>query len=393
MRAVILGCGRVGSTLALMLDAEGHEVSIIDVDSGAFRRLGEHFGGRTISGIGINADVLRQAGIEGADTFIAVTNGDNSNIMASQIAKVRFKIPRVMARIYDPLRAEVYREVGIETLCVTVLGAGLLYDRLFERPYQGIEEYWNLTHQIQKLYASDLPTPGQLAKKRAESKSKHRNYVIIAGGGKVGYQLGRALIHKEEEVLILEKRTQRYQLLHDELGENVFFGDACEIRTMVRVGMERADLVVAVTGDDEDNLVICQVAKRWFGVSRAIGRVNNPHNEEIFRILGVNETISTTRLMFKLIEQEVSAQDLVPLSLLRKGDLEVVEVEVSATSPALHKQVRKLNLPPGCLLTAIIRGNHSEVVTGETVLREKDRVVALTEPRSIASLRNTLLGG
>jgi trk system potassium uptake protein TrkA len=393
MRAVIMGCGRVGSTLALMLDAEGHEVSVVDMDSGAFRRLGEHFGGRTISGIGINADVLRAAGIEGADTFIAVTNGDNSNIMASQIAKVRFKIPRVMARIYDPLRAEVYREVGIETLCITVLGAGILYDRLFNRPYEGIEEYWSLTHQVHKLYAADLPTPDQLAKQRAEAKGKHRNYVLIAGGGKVGYQLGRTLIQKGEEVLVLEKRPQRYQLLHDELGENVFFGDACEIRTMVRVGMERADLVVAVTGDDEDNLVICQVAKRWFGVPRAIGRVNNPHNEEIFRVLGVDETISTTRLMFQLIEQEVSTRELVPLSLLRKGDLEVVEVELPASSPALRKPVKKLNLPHGCLLAACVRGNSSQVVTGDTVLREKDRVVALTEPGSVAALRQALLGG
>jgi trk system potassium uptake protein TrkA len=306
MRAVIMGCGRVGSTLALMLDAEGHEVGVVDMDSSAFRRLGEHFGGRTISGIGINADVLREAGIEGADTFVAVTNGDNSNIMASQIAKVRFKIPRVLARIYDPLRAEVYREVGIETLCITVLCAGILYD---------------------------------------------------------------------------------------ELGENVFFGDACEIRTMARVGMERADLVVAVTGDDEDNLVICQVAKRWFGVPRAIGRVNNPHNEEIFRVLGVDETISTTRLMFQLIEQEVSTSELVPLSLLRKGDLEVLEVELPPTSPALRKPVKKLNLPRGCLLTACVRGNSSQVVTGETVLRERDRVVALTEPGNVAALRQALLGG
>ncbi len=392
MRAVIMGCGRVGSTLALMLDAEGHEVSIIDMNSAAFSRLGEHFKGRTILGVGIDADVLREAGIEGADTFIAVTNGDNSNIMSSQIAKVRFKVPRVMARIYDPLRAQMYRDVGIETLCITVLGAGILYDRLISRSYQGLDEYWDLTHRVLKLYSADLPTPEQLSARRAQIKGKQQNYVLIAGGGKVGYQLGRTLIQKGEEVLILEKRPQRYQFLHDELGENVLLGDACEIRTMIRVGLERADLVVAVTGDDEDNLVICQVAKRWFGVPRAIGRVNNPHNEEIFRLLGVDETISATRLMFQLIEQEVSTREVVPLSLMRKGDLEVVEVELPASSPALRKPVRKLHLPPGCLLTAVVRGNQSQVVTGETVLRERDRVVALTEPGNVAALRQALLG-
>ena len=134
MRVMTLGCGRVGSKLALMLDSEGHEVSIIDMDAGAFRRLGEHFRGRTVQGIGISADVLREAGIEGADAFMAVTNGDNSAIKASQIAKIRFRVPRVLARIYDPLRAELYRETGVETLCITAVGAGILYDHLFDRP-------------------------------------------------------------------------------------------------------------------------------------------------------------------------------------------------------------------------------------------------------------------
>ena len=139
MHVVILGCGRVGSTLALMLDSEGHEVSIIDMNPAAFRRLGESFGGRAIQGIGISADVLREAGIENASAFLAVTNGDNTNIMASQIAKVLFNVPRVMARIYDPLRAEVYREVEVETLCITTLGAGIFHDRLLGRAYQSID--------------------------------------------------------------------------------------------------------------------------------------------------------------------------------------------------------------------------------------------------------------
>src|SRR5512136_3218727 len=186
MRVVILGCGRVGSTLALMLDSEGHEVGIIDMDPSAFRRLGESFGGRAISGIGISADVLRDAGIEQAAAFLAVTNGDNTNIMAAQIAKVLFQVPRVMARIYDPLRAEVYREVGIETLCITTLGAGIFHDRLLDKDYQSIDEYWNLTHQMHRLYAANLPTPQQLAAKRLEHKNGRRDYIIIAGGGKVG---------------------------------------------------------------------------------------------------------------------------------------------------------------------------------------------------------------
>jgi trk system potassium uptake protein len=392
MRVVILGCGRVGSTLALMLDSEGHEVSIIDMDPAAFRRLGEDFRGRAIPGVGISAEVLREAGIENAAAFLAVTNGDNTNIMAAQIAKVLFRVPRVMARIYDPLRAEVYREADIETLCITTLGSGIFHDRLLGRQYQSIDDYWNLTHEMHRLYAAALPSPQQLAAKRSSQKNGHRDYIIIAGGGKVGYNLGRALLSKGDEVLILEKRPPRYHGLHDELGEAVFFGDACEIRTMVQVGMERADLVVAVTGDDEDNLIICQSAKRWFGVPRAIGRVNNPANEEIFHRLGIEETISATRLMYQLIEQEVATNDVVPLSLLRRGNLEVVEIKLTADSPALNIPVRDLSLPLGTLLTAIVRDNQSQIVTGETRLQAEDTVVALTQPAAIDTLRQALLG-
>jgi trk system potassium uptake protein len=392
MQVVILGCGRVGSTLALMLVSEGCDVSIIDLDPSAFRRLGEDFKGRAIQGVGISADILREAGIESAEAFLAVTNGDNTNIMAAQIAKVIFKVPRVMARIYDPLRAEVYREADIETLCITTLGAGIFHDRLLGKAYQGIDDYWNLTHEMHRLYAAALPLPQQLAEKRTKSKTGKSHYVIIAGGGKVGHNLGKALMGKGDEVLILEKRPQRFQALHDELGEAAYFGDACEIRTMVQVGMERADLVVAVTGDDEDNLIICQVAKRWFGVPRAIGRVNNPANEDTFHKLGIEETISATRLMHQLIEQEVSIKNMVPVSLLRRGNLEVVEVTMQPDSPALDAPVRDLSLPSGSLLTAVLRDNQTQIVTGETRLRPGDTVLALTQPQALDALRKILLG-
>ena len=392
MRVVILGCGRVGSTMALMLDSEGHEVSIIDVEPAAFRRLGESFGGRAISGIGISADVLREAGIESASAFLAVTNGDNTNIMAAQIAKVLFQVPRVMARIYDPLRAEVYREVGIETLCITTLGAGIFHDRLLDRSYQSIDDYWNLTHEMHRLYAANLPTPQQLAAKRVGQKNGHKDYIIIAGGGKVGHNLGRALLPKGDEVLILEKRPPRFHALHDELGEAVVFGDACEIRTMVQVGMERADLVVAVTGDDEDNLIICQAARRWFGVPRAIGRVNNPANEDTFHKLGIKETISATRLMYQLIEQEVATADVLPLSWLQRGNLEVVEIKMQPESPALNIPVKRLALPAGCLLTAIVNENSATIVTGDSILGPNDTVVALAQPQALSALQMALLG-
>ena len=141
MHVVILGCGRVGATLALMLESEGHSVAIVDRDREAFRRLGRNFRGKTILGIGIDEDVLRKAGIERAGAFAATTSGDNSNIMSAQIAKIKFKVARVIARIYDPLRAEAYQELGIDTISPTLLGAGMCRDFVVGAAWRTIAEY------------------------------------------------------------------------------------------------------------------------------------------------------------------------------------------------------------------------------------------------------------
>jgi trk system potassium uptake protein TrkA len=144
MRVVILGCGRVGSALALFMSKEGHDVVIIDRDSLAFRRLPNDFPGRSIKGVGIDEEILREAGIESADAFVSVTNGDNTNIMASQIAKVRFGVPKVVARLYDPVRASAFRDLDIHTICTTTLGAGAIRDFLLDRPGRTVDEYQQL---------------------------------------------------------------------------------------------------------------------------------------------------------------------------------------------------------------------------------------------------------
>lgn len=142
MHVVILGCGRVGATLALMLETEGHSVAIIDRDPEAFPRwLGRRFRGQTVLGNGIDEDVLRKAGIEHAAAFAAATSGDNSNIMSAQIAKIKYKVSRVIARIYDPLRAEAYQELGIDTISPTLLGAGMCRDFITGTPWRSISEY------------------------------------------------------------------------------------------------------------------------------------------------------------------------------------------------------------------------------------------------------------
>ena len=133
MKIVILGCGRVGALLAAMMDREGHTVSVVDQSSDAFQRLPAEFGGNIFVGNGVDEDVLVRAGIKEADAFVAVTNGDNRNIMASQIARDIFQVKKVVCRIYDPIREATYRELGLETICPTQVGAKMLFDAVQEK--------------------------------------------------------------------------------------------------------------------------------------------------------------------------------------------------------------------------------------------------------------------
>ena len=145
MNVVILGCGRIGSTLAGWMAKDGHKVSVVDQNDDAFRRLGPDFTGEMILGNGIDEDVLKRSGIEQADAFVAVTNGDNTNIMSVQIAKEKFKVPQVITRIYDPIRACAYRELGIETICTTMIGARLIKDHIMGIELGNMAEYCALS--------------------------------------------------------------------------------------------------------------------------------------------------------------------------------------------------------------------------------------------------------
>lgn len=140
MKIVILGCGRMGSTMAKRLSTEGHDVTVIDREPDAFRRL-KDFTGKTVLGNGLDPDVQKKAGIEDADAFVAVTNGDNRNITSVQIAREIFHVPKVLARIYDPMRASAYEDLGIPTLCTTLIGAGLMVDFLLDEPWGDVSKY------------------------------------------------------------------------------------------------------------------------------------------------------------------------------------------------------------------------------------------------------------
>src|SRR6266849_6073342 len=168
-------------------------------------------------------------------------------------------------------------------------------------------------------------------------------YIIIGGGGDVGYYLTRNLLHQGHEVLLLEKGQERYQSLSDELGQSVLKGDACETRTMEEAGAQRADVVIAVTGEDEDNLVICQVAKKRFQVARTIARLNNPKHEDLFQKLGIDITVSPTRSILSLIESELPGSRFVNLMTLKRAGLHIIELRVPALSPIIGKKLSQIN--------------------------------------------------
>ena len=210
-------------------------------------------------------------------------------------------------------------------------------------------------------------------------------YAIVAGGGKVGFFLARELIEHEHEVLLIENNAERAESIANELGNVVLRGNADEASTLAEAGAERADVVIAVTGDDEDNLVICQVAKRRFGTRRTIARINDPRNERIFRILGIDATVNATQVMLSVLEQEIPQSNLVPLLRLRNTDVEVVEAIIDNRSTLVGHALREVDLPPESTIAVVIRGDAAFFPNGATVLQAGDEVVALTrgvhEPR------------
>jgi trk system potassium uptake protein TrkA len=216
-------------------------------------------------------------------------------------------------------------------------------------------------------------------------------FIIVAGAGKVGYHLARALIG-DHEVLVIELDPARVDFIAEELGTEVIMqGDACDAATMERAGMERADLVVAVTGDDQDNLTFCQIAKAKFSVPRAVARINNPQNEDLFRDLGIDSTVSATNLIMGHIEQELPWRGLIHLLSLRSRGLELVEVRVPREAAIVGRQVRQLLLPQGSLLCLLIDAEGTpRLPTPDSVVHADDILLAVTNIEAEETLRNAL---
>jgi trk system potassium uptake protein TrkA len=218
-------------------------------------------------------------------------------------------------------------------------------------------------------------------------------YIIIVGGGRLGYYLLKALLNEGHEVLVLEKDARICKTITDELGSVCYRGDGCEAATLAEVGTGRADMFVAVTGDDEDNLVSCQIAKHKHNVPRTIARLRNPRNAALFKKLGVDVTISTTDLILEAIEREVPTHPLTHLLTIDEKGLVVVDVKISPESATVGKSVKDLSLPEKSNLALIIPHQGSaRTPSPSTVLQAGDQIIAVTTPESEEALRNALRG-
>jgi trk system potassium uptake protein TrkA len=206
-------------------------------------------------------------------------------------------------------------------------------------------------------------------------------YVIVAGAGKVGWNLARELLEKGHEVTLIENDRDRFLTVEQELEHNVQYGDASELWVLERAGISRADMVIAVTGDDEDNMLVCQVAKEKYLVDRIIARVNNPRNKQWFELLGVRPVVSATDLILRLIEHEVPEYGLVHLLDLPEQRLEIIEMLLPENSRAAGVRVGDLEMPEGSLLISVLREEGGFVPGPDTVLEAGDEILAVLDPR------------
>ena len=360
MFILIVGCGRVGSSVARTMLREGHEVSCLDEDPESHTRLEvglekgwEDLGGMFTVGAGLEIDALVAAGIERADAFIASTDGDNTNIVIAQIAQRRYEVPTVIARILDPLRAEWYQRQGLHTICPTRVAIEMLESAVLAD---------GAGRRADRVRGSGLM------------------YIIIVGAGKVGWNLARELLEKEHEVTVIESNRRRYLTVEQELEHNVLYGDASELWVLERAGVQRADMVIAVTGDDEDNILICQVAREKYEVGQIIARVNNPRNRQHFDLLGVKPSISATDLILRLLEHEVPEYGLVHLLDLQEEQLEIIEMLLGKDSRVTGRRVGDLSMPDGSLLISVLRDGKGFVPGPDTVLEAGDEVLAVLDP-------------
>ncbi len=381
MRIIIVGYGRLGTQVVRALDKQKHEVIVIDKQRALLTKPGHDRDVRRLAGNAIDPDLLREAGAEGADALFALTRDENTNLMVAQVARNMFRIPKVMAVVYDPAREPYYRAAGIETMALTVAGAEFIVGQLQEKPVRDFTAAWESAHG----HAAEVSMPP------LRSDAGGPQYVIIVGGGRVGYFLAKTLLENRIEVSIIESSKEIYELVSLQVDCPIILGDGSSTAVLEMAGARRANVFVAVTNHDHDNLIACQIAKQQFGVPKTIARVKNPKNEDVMQKLGVDITVSSTAIISSVIQSEMPHQRIRQVLDLHAGQLELIEYRLEARSPVVGKRLREIVFPADCNIVSIFRNGESVLPRGETLFAANDQVLALVKGPAEADLRQLLL--
>jgi trk system potassium uptake protein TrkA len=381
MRIIVVGYGRLGSQVAKHLDTQQNEVIVIDKQRELLRRPDRDPNVRFVAGNATDPDLLREAGAEQAGALFALTRDENTNLMVAQVARTVFNIPKVMAVVYDPAREPSYRAAGIETMALTVAGAEFLVGQLATTPPKDFTQVWERAHG----HAAEAPvTPAR--------EASGPMYVIVVGGGRVGYFLARALLENNVEVTIIESNKEIFDLVSQQVDCPVIYGDGSSTAALDMAGARRANVFVAVTNHDQDNLIACQLAKQEFGVPKTIARVKNPANEALMQQLGVDITVSSTAIITGAIQSELPHTRIRQVLDLRTGQLEIMEYRLDGNSPVVGKQLRNQTFPAECNIVTIFRTGEAIVPRGDTIFQSGDVVLILVKLPSEPEIRKLLLG-
>jgi trk system potassium uptake protein TrkA len=440
MKIVIMGCGRVGILLVQELCKAGHEVAVIDKNASAFDRLPPDFKAKTIVGLGFDRNVLEEAGIRDADVFLAVSSGDNSNIVSARVAREHYRVPMVIARIYDPYRADIYERLNIPTVSTTRWGVKQMVLMLTHTREEIKESLAGgdlfrmrlavpshlVGRQVSELAAEGKgarrggrpgrvrlhPGPVQHVPGRRHGPS-HRPQgrhgparrahdpdrralmrIVIAGAGAVGRHLAADLKARGHDVVLVEQEPRHLEIAAEWAPDAEFIlGDACEPWVLEKADLRSTDVVVAATGDDEDNLVISLLSKQEFGVPRVLARVNHPRNEWMFsEQWGVDQAVSIPHLMTALVEEAVTVGDLVRLLRLEGGRIALLEITIPDASPNAGRPLYELRLPTDAAIVAVLREGHVVIPQPETVVTAGDEVLALASAEAESALRLAIVG-
>jgi trk system potassium uptake protein TrkA len=288
-----------------------------------------------------------------------------------------------MAVVYDPAREPSYRASGIDTMALTVAGAEFIVSQLSAKSLRDFGEVWKRAqgHSAEAQAAAPV-----------REASTGPMYVIVMGGGRVGYFLSRALLENNVEVTIIEASKDIFELVSHQVDCPVIFGDGSSTSVLEMAGARRANVFVAVTNHDHDNLIACQLAKQEFGVPKTIARVKNPQNESVMQQLGVDITVSSTAIITSAIQSELPHTRIRQVLDLHTGQLEIMEYRLDAASPVVGKRLREMVFPPACNVVTIFRNGEAVVPRGETDFQAGDIVLTLVKLPIEPEIRRLLLG-